>query len=65
MTAPLFSLISSEALDFVVLPMQGTDTQGWGGVKHRPVFSSVRKVNVRRRSRGDRPETREESFNPD
>lgn len=47
---PPFSSLSSEALDFVVLPTHGTDTQVRGGVKHWPVFGSVRR---RRWTRGD------------
>lgn len=53
--------LSSEALDSVVLPTHGTDTEGRSGVKHWPMFSSVRKVNVmRRKTRGDRVATTRE-----
>lgn len=56
---PVSSLLSGKALGFVVLPMHGTDTQGTGGVKHWPVFSSVRKATVsRERRRRRRTRTR-------
>lgn len=47
---PPSTSLSSEALGFVVLPTHGTDTQVRGGVKHWPVFGSVRR---RRWTTGD------------
>lgn len=56
-----FRTLSGEALDFVVLPTHGTDTQVRGGVEHWPEFRSVRRrkrKSRRRRSRRRRRRSR-------